>query len=294
MKLFPTFLVFGSLWAALGFGGPLDHCGDEAAKGVATALVRAATHDPSGSAADARFRPSTNLTLVDHGFQRLTGPLFTFQAGTARVLVAARDCSPIQYTDQSRAPATWPRPISKGGGTDLEVLAELKKNHVTVTRQEALLSATTVARAMVGSDLFEKMTLVHGDLTDQGRFFAYTFHWLRELVESNVRLGIWTLRVYVNPANGRVYDAHFFRIDPQTADLIAPGSAVKIAQGMLATEKCPQGWKLKRVGAGQHFLQSGEVVRFWAVVFQCNVEGRHPPLVSIKINGISGKPLEER
>jgi len=294
MRLCWTFLVFASLSAALGFGGPLDHCGDEAAKGVATALIRAATHNPSGNAADVRFRPSTNLALVDHGFQRLTGPLFTFQAGNARVLVAARDCSPIQYTDQSKAPATWPRPISRGGGTDLEVLAELKKNHVTITRQEALLSATTVARAMVGSDLFEKMTLIQGDLTDQGRYFAYVFRWVRELVESNVRLGIWTLRICVNPADGRVYDAHFFHIDPQTSDLIAPASAVEIARKMLPAEKCPQGWKLKRVGAGQHYLQSGESVRFWAVVFQCNVEGRRPPLVSIKINGISGKPFEER
>jgi len=267
-------------------------CSPQKATQVASSTVSALLAQRNGEAAEG-VATGAEVRLLGTRRSSLVGPVYRFRYPRGRVEaeIAAEGCRVVRCVNNAERPKTWPRTVRDNGATKIVPLQELKNRYVKCSRDGALTSAKALAHQLAGGELFATLELRQEQLVDQGNYFAYVFRWAREEIRDGLRVGVWVIRVSVNPETCKAYDVQLVQAHPSQSGIVTGGKAVRAAAVSLAPEWGDTACSLQSGGLTEHWSDGADKPRrLWTLVFRCEAQGRAPETKIVKIDAVTGLP----
>jgi len=265
-------------------------CSPEQAAQLASSTVSALLAQSDGEEAGG-VAAGAEMRLLGTRQNVLAGPVYRFRClqGHREIEIASHGCQVVRFVNGAERPKTWPRTMSDNGAIKIVPLQQLKNRYVKCSRDGALTSAKALAHQLAGGELFATLELRQEQLVDQGNYFAYVFRWAREEIRDSLRVGVWVIRVSVNPETCKVYDVQFVQTHPSQSGIVTGEEAIRAATISLAPEWGYTGCSLQSGALTEDWSgETDKVRRLWSLVFTCEAEGKSPETKIVRIDAVTG------
>jgi len=288
-----VFFVILVAFPRMGFGR--ESCSEERATNVALSFIHELSGHEGKGTAYIDGSKNQELTIRGPETDHLVGPVYVFESANTKqqLKVAKSGCRVIWYGDSEEKPSTWARVRRYAGKRVVIPIDRVEKEFVNVPLRDALMVARRAASAVVGADHLETLRLKESRLVDQGNTLAYVFRWVREDIEHGLRLGIWVIRISVNPETGAVYELETVESHPSQEGIIDGENALRLAKAQLDNVFGTNGCVFRSGGLSEVWSEEGRTPRrVWGLVFDCKPPDRRRRLVSVKIDAETGSPIQ--